>query len=54
MSEWKCLDCGAEFDRPDERKEDDELKYSDSNPCCPNCESFDIEEVEVNNDNNSN
>ena len=45
MSEWKCLDCGAEFDRPDQRKEDDDFNYGEYYLCCPNCESFDIEET---------
>lgn len=43
-----CLECGCKFTREQAsfRKEEPELKYSEPEMCCPNCESFDIEQKE--------
>jgi len=45
---YQCLNCGCVFTREQAtfKKEDDELKYSEDEMCCPNCESFDFEEIE--------
>ena len=45
---YECLECGCEFDlsQAQYRKEDDDFKYGETFMCCPNCESFDFEEIE--------
>jgi DNA-directed RNA polymerase subunit RPC12/RpoP len=36
---FSCLDCDKRFPCPD-------LPYSDSEPCCPYCDSVEIMEIE--------
>lgn len=43
---WVCNECGAEFEIPAKRLEDDELRYGEICLCCPMCDSLDIDEVE--------
>lgn len=46
MEKYVCLDCGEIFSNPAKAKLDDGMKYGEYYLCCPECKSFDIEEIE--------
>lgn len=43
---YVCIHCGHEFDEPSNRYNTRWSDSDDSEPCCPNCGSPDIEEAE--------
>jgi len=46
MRKYVCMDCGLLFDTPNSSKLDEGMKYGTEYLCCPECDSFDIDETE--------
>ena len=46
MRKYVCMECDLLFDNPASAKIDEGMKYGEYYLCCPECGSFDIEELD--------